>query len=126
MNEFISITEFAEMLQISTAETYKLIKNNFSAHLRHINSVASVEKEFVDSFLSLNNSYVNDKTIADYENIIVEKEQRIAELENKLLEYSDKAFDLAQTAFTIQQQLNYITANQENKKQNIFRRLLKK
>ena len=116
----------AEIIHLTTAETYKLIKNNFSAHLRVIDGTASVEKNFVNEFLSLNNNYISDKSIVDYENIIAEKEQRIAELENKLLEYSDKAFDLAQTAFTIQQQLNYITANQENKKQNIFRRLLKK
>ena len=126
MSEYISITDMAEIIKLTTAETYKLIKNNFSAHLRVIDGTASVEMNFVNEFLSLNNNYISDKSIVDYENIIAEKEQRIAELENKILEYSDKAFDLAQTAFTIQQQLNYITANQENKKQNIFRRLLKK
>lgn len=126
-NKYITITEFAEYIKLSSTETYRLLKNNFSSHIETIDGIVNVEKEFVQNFLNIDDIKNTDfKEIENLKNIIVEKEKKIEELQIKLSEYTEKAFELAQSALNIQQQLNYITASKQEKKKGFIKNLFKK
>ena len=125
MKNYISISEFANKIKMTNNEAYKLIKNNFNIYLKNIDNVVCIDSDFVNKFLSLDISESGTEISEDIKKELELKDKKIFELQNKLLEYTDKAFDLAQSALIIQQQQNYLSAHNQEKK-TFFQRLLKK
>lgn len=129
MNNYISITEFANKIGMTTNETYKMLKNNFGTHLKTIDNTINISESFVNSFLSLGKETANETDfdiIQELKKEVEEKNKQIEELNNKIAEYTDRAFELAQSALNIQQQVNFITASKDFEKKGFFKRLFKK
>ena len=125
MNKYITVSEFAERIGLSNSETYKLLSNNFSMYLKSENNIICVDERLLNYFLNVdldNNKYKIE--CEELKNQIKEKNDLIIELQTKLNEYTERAFNIAESALNVQQQLNYITANRETKKQGFFKRLL--
>lgn len=125
MNKYITVSEFAERIGLSNSETYKLLSNNFSMYLKSENNIICVDERLLNYFLNVdldNNEYKIE--CEELKNQIKEKNDLIIELQTKLNEYTERAFNIAESALNVQQQLNYITANRETKKQGFFKRLL--
>lgn len=125
MNKYITVSEFAERIGLSNSETYKFLSNNFSVYLKSENNIICVDERLLNYFLNVdldNNKYKIE--CEELKNQIKEKNDLIIELQTKLNEYTERAFNIAESALNVQQQLNYITANRETKKQGFFKRLL--
>lgn len=125
MNKYITVSEFAERIGLSNSETYKLLSNNFSMYLKSENNIICADERLLNYFLNVdldNNKYKIE--CEELKNQIKEKNDLIIELQTKLNEYTERAFNIAESALNVQQQLNYITANRETKKQGFFKRLL--
>lgn len=125
MNKYITVSEFAERIGLSNSETYKLLSNNFSVYLKSENNIICVDERLLNYFLNVdldNNKYKIE--CEELKNQIKEKNDLIIEIQTKLNEYTERAFNIAESALNVQQQLNYITANRETKKQGFFKRLL--
>ena len=125
MNKYITVSEFAERIGLSNSETYKLLNNNFSVYLKSENNIICVDERLLNYFLNVdldNNKYKIE--CEELKNQIKEKNDLIIELQTKLNEYTERAFNIAESALNVQQQLNYITANRETKKQGFLKRLL--
>ncbi len=125
MNKYITVSEFAERIGLSNSETYKLLNNNFSVYLKSENNIICVDERLLNYFLNVdldNNKYKIE--CEELKNQIKEKNDLIIELQTKLNKYTERAFNIAESALNVQQQLNYITANRETKKQGFFKRLL--
>ena len=125
MNKYITVSEFAERIGMSNSETYKFLSNNFSMYLKCENNIICADERLLNYFLNVdldNNKYKIE--CEELKNQIKEKNDLIIELQTKLNEYTERAFSIAESALNVQQQLNYITANRETKKQGFFKRLL--
>ena len=125
MNKYITVSEFAERIGMSNSETYKFLSNNFSMYLKSENNIICADERLLNYFLNVdldNNKYKIE--CEELKNQIKEKNDLIIELQTKLNEYAERAFNIAESALNVQQQLNYITANRETKKQGFFKRLL--
>lgn len=125
MNKYITVSEFAERIGLSNSETYKFLSNNFSVYLKSENNIICADERLLNYFLNVdldNNKYKIE--CEELKNQIKEKNDLIIELQTKLNGYTERAFNIAESALNVQQQLNYITANRETKKQGFFKRLL--
>ena len=125
MKKYITVSEFAERIGMSNSETYKFLSNNFSMYLKSENNIICADERLLNYFLNVdldNNKYKIE--CEELKNQIKEKNDFIIELQTKLNEYAERAFNIAESALNVQQQLNYITANRETKKQGFFKRLL--
>ena len=128
-NKYITVSEFANIINMNNTETFKFLKNNFEKYIMFQNNIAMIDADFVNSFIELKEDLkkeTNTFEIDFFKNQLEEKQKRIEELQIKLEEYTTKAFELAQSALNIQQQLNYITASKEIKKESFIKRIFKK
>ena len=128
-NKYITVSEFANIINMNNTETFKFLKNNFEKYIMFQNNIAMIDADFVNSFIELKEDLkkeTNTFEIDFLKNQLEEKQKRIEELQIKLEEYTTKAFELAQSALNIQQQLNYITASKEIKKESFIKRIFKK
>ena len=128
-NKYITVSEFANIINMNNTETFKFLKNNFEKYIMFQDNIAMIDADFVNSFIELKEDLkkeTNTFEIDFLKNQLEEKQKRIEELQIKLEEYTTKAFELAQSALNIQQQLNYITASKEIKKESFIKRIFKK
>lgn len=127
MNNYITVSEFAEKINLPFNLTYKMLNNLFSVYLKNDNDIVCVDERLLNYLLNIDLD--NDKYKIKYEELkkqIAEKNNLIIELQTKLNEYTDRVFNMAETVLNVQQQINYITANRETKKKGFLKRLLGK